>query len=418
MRKNHYDFIKIYFCSYAAIGMLFPLIGQYLDSIGFTGAQIGMVTAACTAVGIGASPAWGCIYHNYRNGRRIILILCIASAITALGLLQVKQFLIFLIGYGIFAFFQTPIMPLNDTLVLEDRAPFGAIRKWGAIGYAGGVFLAGQIADATSLRMILPLCAGAFILTGFFTYETMRKERKQMNSHIRNGSKESLTNPARASKLKKNNGLTNKRIAWQRCNQNGLDRKSKGFKDLIANKRFAALLLSAFFINGTNIANNTYFGFLYTSSGGSLAGIGLAFLLMCGSEAPFMAWSSRISGKVTLERAILAAMIISMGRYLWYSTGPSSALLLGTFFLQGIVNGIVLVEFVRYIAKLVEPAVIGLAMTLFQSLSTNCSTIICQLFGGAILEKFSSTGVYLFFALFNIIGIFLYIGFGLHKESA
>lgn len=396
MRKNHYDFIKIYLCSYAAIGMLFPLIGQYLDNIGFTGAQIGMVTAACTAVGIGASPVWGCIYHNYRNGRRIILILCIAAAMTVLGLLMVKQFLIFLIGYGIFAFFQTPIMPLNDTLVLEDRAPFGAIRKWGAIGYAGGVFLAGQIADATSLSIILPLCAGAFILTGFFTYQTIRNERGQANVYIRKGSNEPVSH---------------------RCNKNNTGLRNKGSKDLIANKRFVALLLSAFFINGTNIANNTYFGFLYTSSGGSLAGIGLAFLLMCGSEAPFMAWSSRISSKITLERAILAAMIVSMGRYFWYSTGPSSVLLLGTFFLQGIVNGIVLVEFVRYIAKLVEPAVIGLAMTLFQSLSTNCSTIICQLFGGAILEKFGSTGVYLFFALFNVIGIFLYIGFGLHKEK-
>ena len=178
-----------------------------------------------------------------------------------------------------------------------------------------------------------------------------------------------------------------------------------------------ALLFSAFFICGTNVANNSYFGFLYKDVGGTIAGIGVALLLMCGGEAPFMAWTDRLSKKFTMERLILISMTISALRYLWYSTGPSPALLIGTFFLQGMVNGIVLVEFVRYISKLVEPAMIGMAMTLYQAVSSNGSSILCQLIGGTILDQFSGVQVYLFFSVYNMIGIVLYVSFGLHHSA-
>ena len=52
----------------------------------------------------------------------------------------VKQYVIFLLIYAFFSFFQTPIMPLTDAMTLESRIPFGAVRKWGAIGFAVGVF--------------------------------------------------------------------------------------------------------------------------------------------------------------------------------------------------------------------------------------------------------------------------------------
>lgn len=54
--SRYYSLVGVYTFTYAAIGMLLPLIGQYLDGIGFTGMQIGAVTATATAVGIFASP--------------------------------------------------------------------------------------------------------------------------------------------------------------------------------------------------------------------------------------------------------------------------------------------------------------------------------------------------------------------------
>ena len=54
-KKELLKFKGLYFCTYGALGVLNPLIGQYLSSIGFSGTQIGTVTSVGTAVAIFAS---------------------------------------------------------------------------------------------------------------------------------------------------------------------------------------------------------------------------------------------------------------------------------------------------------------------------------------------------------------------------
>ena len=408
MEKRYYSFVGIYIFTYSGLGMLLPLLGQYLDGIGFNGVQIGIITATATAIGICASPFWGYRSHHSTDSSRVLIFLCIITTLIIVGMIFVKQYVIFLIAYAIFSFFQTPIMPLTDAMTLESRIPFGAIRKWGAIGFAVGVFLAGQLADATGLIIIFPICALGYTIAWIIMVR-LRRSKKEL------GFLTSIESEA-AGDITETPGYMKE--THEGAESDHSKRKKHGsYRVLFANKKLMALLFAAFFICGTNVANNTYFGFLYKDVGGSIAGIGLAFLLMCGGEAPFMAWTGWLERKLTMEKMILISMIISALRYLWYSTGPAPALLIGTFFIQGMVNGIVLVEFVRYISKLVDPAMIGMAMTLYQAVSSNCSSILCQLIGGTILEYYGGVQVYLFFSIYNMIGIVLYFGFGLHKKQ-
>jgi PPP family 3-phenylpropionic acid transporter len=405
MDKRYYSFVGIYTFTFAAIGMLLPLLGQYLAYIGFSGVQIGIVTATATTVGIGASPFWGYRSHHSKNSTHILILICIIATMMIIGIVFVKQYALFLVAFGIFSFFQTPIMPLTDAMTLENRIPFGAVRKFGAIGFAIGVFVAGQLADATNLVIIFPLCAFGYTVAWIIMIRLTRGGNIEAGYVTMLGSEAVSTDLAEPAAI--GAGVAE-----------GLKKAGRGsYLTLFRNKRLMALLFTAFFICGTNVANNTYFGFLYIDVGGSIAGIGIAFLLMCGGEAPFMAWTEKLEKILTMERMILISMVISALRYLWYSTGPAPELLIGTFFLQGMVNGIVLVEFVRYVAKLVEPGMIGMAMTLYQAISSNSSTILCQLIGGAILDFWSAREVYLFFSVYNTIGIILYVGFRLYKCS-
>lgn len=401
MKKRYYSFVGIYIFTYLAIGMLLPLLGQYLSGIGFSGVQIGIITATGTAIGIGASPFWGYCSHHSKDGTRVVFSLCIITPLIVLCLILLKVYAVFLLGFAVFSFFQTAIMPLSDAMTLQAKAPFGAIRKWGAIGFAAGVFLAGQLAELTSLAVIFPLCAVAYTSAGIIIGRLRYVRRRE-------AIEASEPRPASLETAKES---SENRMIEEKARKHG------SYFILFRNKKLMALLFSAFFICGTNVANNTYFGFLYKDVGGTIAGIGVALLLMCGGEAPFMAWTDRLSRKFTMERLILISMTISALRYLWYSTGPSPELLIGTFFLQGMVNGIVLVEFVRYISKLVEPAMIGMAMTLYQAVSSNGSSILCQLIGGTILDQFGGARVYLFFSVYNMIGIVLYVSFGLHRNA-
>ncbi len=406
MDKRYYSFVGIYTFTFAAIGMLLPLLGQYLAHIGFSGVQIGIVTATATTVGIGASPFWGYRSHHSKDSTHVLILLCIIATVIIIGIIFAKQYILFLVTFGVFSFFQTPIMPLTDAMTLENRVPFGAVRKFGALGFAVGVFVAGQLADATDLVVIFPLCAFGYTVAWIIMVRLKRGRNIEAGYLTMLGSEVAST------------ALEDQIDGQGLRKAPGVKKTSRGsYLILIRNKKLMALLFTAFFICGTNVANNTYFGFLYKDVGGSIAGIGIAFLLMCGGEAPFMAWTEKLEKIFSMERMILISMVISALRYLWYSTGPAPELLIGTFFLQGMVNGIVLVELVRYVAKLVEPAMIGMAMTLYQAISSNASTILCQLIGGAILDFWSAREVYLFFSVYNAIGIILYVGFRLYKCS-
>ncbi len=385
MKKQYYNYVGVYVFTYGAMGMMLPLLGQYLDKIGFSGSEIGFIMATGTGVAIFASIFWGDIYNNSRNKKRVILILCLATAIISVSLAFINIYLLFLTTFGVLYFFQSPVLALQDAMTLEDDQFFGAIRKWGAIGFAGGNLIASMVVTLVGLKSIFYLYSIGYVIAAIMVGSILIFNTQK---HIVN-------------KLDSSNVTT-------------ITEKGK-YRELLVNKKFTLLIISAFFVSGTNVANNTYFGFLYVAGGGLLAGIGIAFLLMVGSEAVFMAWSDKLAEKFTLERTILVSMIISVLRYLLYSTIPSNEVLLFTFFLQGMVNGIVLVEFVRYISKMVETRLLGMAVSVYYCISCNVSTIICQLFGGIILDRYDVGAVYLFFALYNFTGVILYLLWGLHK---
>jgi PPP family 3-phenylpropionic acid transporter len=170
-------------------------------------------------------------------------------------------------------------------------------------------------------------------------------------------------------------------------------------------------------MGGTNVANNTYFSFLYTEGGGTVAGVGVAMLLMVGSEVPFMALCEKITARFTMERVVLAAMAISCVRFLLYGMGLPWWMLIVLSFSQGMVNGIILVEFVRYAAKLAQDGYESLAISTYYVIGSNLSTICCQLIGGILLDKIGAAGVYSFFGLFNLCGVILYLAFKLQRSE-
>ncbi len=376
-RLNHIKtnkFRMLYIFTYAPVGIICPLIGQYLDYLGFTGTQIGIVTAVGTAASIPAGLIWGKVYSESNYGKRVVALLCTMAGIFALISLSITTFILFTIIYAVIYFFQGPVMGLCDAMVMEEKLEFSGIRLWGSVGYALAVFAGGKIGENIGLQYIFILYAVIFFFGAIFAmsiHEIKHEYHEEMN-------------------------------------------KEGKFKRLIKEKKYMKMVLAGFFIIGANVANNTYFGFLYRDGGGTIAGIGLAFFLMTLSEAPFMMIAPKIAKKITPQKLVLIAMVISVIRYFWFFSGPSSVMLIVFFFIQGIVNGFILVEFIKCLSNYVSTDLVGLAMPTFYSITTG-STILCNYFGGMMLDISGSTGVYLFFTLYSLIGLMFFIGFKLYR---
>lgn len=380
--NNSVKLKTLYFFIFSAMGVMNPLISQYLNSIGFSGTQIGTVTSVSTAVAIFASTFWGEKYANSKDGRKVIIFLCIAAGLVGILNSFVTAFVVFVLTYGLMFFFQGPINGASDSMVIENGVEFASVRLWGAIGYALAVFAGGRIGDYFGLGNIFYIYAAAYLIGALILTRVAVKPHGQNEKQVQNHEKEKV-----------------------------------GYLDLLADKKAVQLIFCGIFICGSNVANNTYFSFLFLDGGGTMSGVGTTFLLMVGCEAPFMALAPWLSRKITREKAVLFAAVLQALRYLWYATGPSSTMLMGTFFLQGIVNGILLVEFVKYISSVVQPRLIGIAVAAYYAISSHIGTIICNFFGGIAMDHFGSTGVYALFGTLNAIGVILFVLFGLHKNE-
>ena len=403
MKKIYYNYVALNTFTYAAIGVLLPLMGQYLIGLGFTGAQIGTITSAGTAMAIFSTTFLGEKYNNMNNKKLMVMCLCFSAAAIGGCLLWTTGYWVFLWGFIILYFFQAPIMGLSDAMTIEADQPFSAVRKWGCIGFALAVFVAGRIADVFGLQIIFTGYAICFVIAGLFILAIVRSESRGRQQQAVWRTETAATDQEQAEAI----------LEELKDHEDKLHRKIR-YRDVVKNRKLLGIIAASFFLLGTNVANNTYFSFLYIECGGTIAGIGTAFLLMVGSETIFMALSARISTKFTIEKTLLASMCISALRFAWYSFGPPSYWIIALFFLQGMVNGIILVEFIRYINKTVSRDHLGMSISLYYAASS-FSTILCQLAGGIVLDVAGGTGVYLFFAIYNVIGVVLYVIFGLHK---
>ncbi len=371
--KSYILYVLIYF----PMGAICPLIGQYLSSIGFTGTQVGVVTAFGTGAAVIGGMFWGRVYANSRRKRLVVATMFILAAASSLVSLTVTSFMLYTLIYGMLYFNQGPSHGLCDSMIMDKNENFPAIRAMGAIGYAVAVFICGQLAKFMGLRINFMIHAAVFILAALMM--------------------KTFSEPANYS---------------QKHETGEAIKISELFKD----KDFKQLLVFSFFALGPTMANNTYFSYLYIDAGGDVAGVGLAFLLMAGAEAPFMWLVPWLNKRITTEKLIVAGCAAGLIRFLIYSFGPSRAVLLGTFFLQGILNGILLVEVVKYFGKIVPPRLASLSVATYYALGNSFSSIICNLLGGVIMDAAGIKATYGFFAALYVISLMLYLLLGLHKE--
>lgn len=374
-RRNDIKSYALYFFLYCPLGVLSPLIGQYLSGIGFSGTQVGTVTSLGTASAVFAGMFWGKIFANSEKKRKIIAFLFFGASAFALLGLHTKSFLLYAAIYAAIYFFQGPAHGLCDSLIMENGQNFPVIRSCGAVGYAVAVCFAGALAEKYDLSVIFYIYAVTFVIAAAFVMA-----QKEPPLHRRSG-------------------------------------KNVSIRELIPNRKYRRLLICAFLVIGSNISNSTYFGYLFREGGGSIGGIGIAFLLMAGSEAPFMFLIPYINRKMSSEKLLLIAMFFCVARFGFYACGPDYRTLLATFFLQGISEGIILVEIVKYFGKITESRLASIAVSTYYALGNSLSIIVCSFAGGLILDAFGARGVYFFFTLLNVAACVLYILFGLYKKA-
>ncbi len=372
----------LYLLVFYGFGALYPLLSQYYKAIGLSGTEIGTISAIAPVVAIVAQPVWGIVCDRYQARKRVLALTLAASAVVALFFPLTASYAWVLALFALLSVFQSAVNPIADSIALsfakKHHTSYGSLRMWGAVGFAVATFFTGLAVEQWGATSLFYCYAAAFILA----LPLMRRipdEGAQFTTSI-----------------------------------------FKGLGELLRLPRFVLFLIGAFFIFGAINANNIYFSLYYRHIGGSVAGIGLAFLLFAGSEAPFMKAASFFIRRWGLEMTILLAGAVSAARWFWYSSAPGTTTVLAMFFIQGLSVGFYLASAAQYVRENTPSSLQVTALAVFSSIGQGLGTMTCNLLAGVIMDKAGILHTYTFFGAATLIGLIplLLIRFGPFRKPA
>jgi MFS transporter, PPP family, 3-phenylpropionic acid transporter len=164
-----------YLLLFGAIGILFNYYALYLQQIGLTGTQIGLILAALALARVLSQPIWGLLGDIYRIRRIILSGSCFGAALAALALASSPSFAWLLVVTTFLAIANGPIGPFCDALSLEyleresRREEFGSLRLWGSAGFAVSSLAIGALVIGESVWLIVYLYSAVMVLMGVVT---------------------------------------------------------------------------------------------------------------------------------------------------------------------------------------------------------------------------------------------------------
>ena len=363
MQKTYKNYIGLFYFGFFAIGSMMPLLSQYLKNIGLDGTEIGTIVSLTSLISIIVQPFWGIMCDKTQKTKKILIIITLITIIVS-GLIPLfKGYYFVILIFVLLYLFMSGIGPIIETIAVNSDTDYGRIRQWGAVGFAMAVLISGIIADSYGLKWIFIILSISYIIALFFIKPIKIKSSPYVGRQI------------------------------------------QGIGQLMRNKKYLIFLISTFFISGSIDGNNIFFGLLYENLGGTITGIGIAFLLFAGSEAPFMKWAYIGIRKWGIENILIFSAVISIFRFLWYSTSPSPTLVLIFFMIQGISFGTYIVSAAQFIKENTKEESRATAMAVYASSSMGFGGMVCKFISGIILDYLGIHTVYLFFAAFTFIGL-------------
>lgn len=158
-----------YLLLFMSVGVSLPFMPGYFKTLGFSGAQAGVLLAVGPTFSLFMPPLWGQLAD--RTGRPgLLLLVTTLGGVAGYGLLaQATSFTGALLALSVHALFATSISSMADTLALhhvqQHGGTYAAIRAWGSLGFVVASlpfgFLVREVDRATVLVPLALLAASA-----------------------------------------------------------------------------------------------------------------------------------------------------------------------------------------------------------------------------------------------------------------
>lgn len=358
-----------YFLYYAAFASLLPYFVLFYQSLGFSGAQIGLLTGVPPLITLFGAP-FGTGLADRTQRHKLLMGLGLGMAITVMLILpQVSSFVVVFLLIIAFNFFMSPVGSLTDsatmTMLGEQRAMYGRIRMGGTIGWGISAQIAGFLLVLYGLDILFYVFSGIMLINLFVSRKFSFGVPEERN---------------------KNSGTV---------------------RMLLKNRRWIIFLASAFLggIGAFSVAS--YLSPYLQELGANGGQIGFAFLIATLTELPAFFFGNLLVKRFTAHGLFVIALV---------SLGIRSILfgLAGNVFLAIVIQGVGGVIFpamwsagVAYADENAPAGMKSTAQGLFGSMTFGFGSAVAGFVGGLLLESIGGRG------MFMVLGIVILAGLAL-----
>jgi PPP family 3-phenylpropionic acid transporter len=360
-----------YFWYYAAVGAFSPFTALYYRDLGFSGVQVGVLTALPAISASLTGPLWGAITDSLAIHRAVLRVGLAAAVVIALLASQPTGFLPLLALVGLLAMVMVPVPPLLDNygVNVAERAEqsYGALRVWGSIGYMAVVYAMGIVMNdgVTSLFFVAyAACLGVTLLSVL--------------------------------------GLPTLAERYSRPLLGGI-------RMVRHNRPLLLLMIVSFLITSGASIIYAFLGIHIRQMGGSNTLVGAAFSVSALSELPVIFFGGWLMAKLGARRLIVVSLVAYLVRFIAFGTITVPEGVIAAQLLHGLSFGAFLVASVTLAHRLAGQEHSATAQALLSTVSFGFGSITGSLIGGALLDEVSTFTVYRGIAVLMIFTLALFI---------
>ncbi|NOU93096.1 MFS transporter [Paenibacillus sp. LMG 31456] len=289
--KQMLRMLKVFnFVVYGAIAIYSTFFALYLQNLGISKIQIGLLVSGGPLIGLVANPLWAYFADKIRNNKRI-LIICLVGNFICMQFVFLTNNYVWIYSIMLFFFaFQSPLFTQSNSLILNvidgTKHKFGEVRVWGSLGWAFIAVAVGPIIGWLGIRQLWIVFDFMMLFAIYFTF--------LLPSGNERGLKEKFTN--------------------------------KGYLQVFKNKYYITFVALGVLISIPNSINLTFISIYILDLGGSSTIVGWSAFATAILEVPVFLFLDRYLKKESstmLGWVIIIAMLFSL-RWLLMSYAASA----------------------------------------------------------------------------------------------
>lgn len=346
-----------YLWFFAAIAAFNPYVAMFYRAQGFSGVQVGILTAM-PAIGLAVSgPFWGAIMDRLGIHQRVLRVALVLCAALALVVARMHEFGAMLLFVTALSFAQVPLRALLDSYAVgvseRCHTSFGSIRAWGAIGYFLSVLVLGQLMGDDISPLFLTAYALFMLLTFAVTFRLPSLSARQPM------------------------------------------RYSSGVGHLLRNRALVLVLVTAFLLAVGYAVIYVALGIHIRAIGGTTDMVGLAFAVGAAAELPAFLFGGKIIKRLGERRVITAAIGFYALRYALIGLAPGAMWIIPVQVLHMFSFAAFLVASVPLAHKVVLGEHPATTQSLLTTFSFGFGNIVGSVGGGWLLDAIDSGTLFL-----------------------